>query len=291
MSHPDDYRDDMERLSSQEADEILSGSRPAAGDARVAGVAVQRLRTELLAPVPAGTERRHLAEMRAAAVNGELTEGPMRKRKTKSLAALGLAATLVLGAGLAAALTLPDQASEVAEERIEDLDPPVGPGDGGQGQPTVEEANDHGKAVSAVAKDDSTKGCEHGRAVSEAASSKADDKRKNDGDHPGECGPGQGNGAAASAAKGNNGNHGQANNGNHGEGNNGGGSTSAGSRGQSSDAHSNAGDNRKSDLPHGVETAPGQAKEETTDKTEETTDATEQTSETGEVTDDLPAGA
>lgn len=298
MRHPDDYRDEMERLSSQEAEEILSGGPPSSAAARGADTAVKRLRSELLAPLPQGIEERHLAAMRAAAANAGSIGDPMRKRTTRGVAALGLAATLVLGAGLAAALTLPEQASDVAKERVAELDPPVGPGDGGQEEPSAEASSDHGKAVSAVAKDDSTKGCDHGRAVSEVASSKAEDNRKNEGDHPGGCGPSQGNGAAASAAKGSNGNHGQGNNGNHGAGDRGNrgvgndGSTKTKDRGQYSDAGSaDAGSNAKNELPHGLDTAPGQTKDDAADTSEQTTDTSDEASETGDVTEDLPAGA
>ena len=285
MGHPDDYKDEMERLSSQEAEEVLSGKRPTTGAARGAAAVVDRLRTELLSQPSAGAQERHLLEMRAAAGSDESRRDPMRTTKTrKGVASLGLAAALVLGASLAGALTLPEQASDVAKQRIEELQPPVGPGNGGQDAAEAEDASDHGKAVSAAAHDDATEGCEHGRAVSGIASSKADDNRNNSGDHPGECGPNGGNGAAASAAKANNGNHGQGNNGNHGDGNNGNGPASAGNRGQSSDAGTaDASDNGKNELPHGIDTAPGQAKDHTAE--------TDATSETGSVTDDLPPEA
>jgi hypothetical protein len=251
MSHLDDYRDEMERLSSQEAEEVLSGGRPTTGAARGAAAVVERLRTELLSPPPPSVEERHLFEMRAAAGPDEPRRDPMRTNThRKRFASLGLAAALVLGAGLAGAITLPEQASEVAKQRIEELQPPVGPGEGGQDDVTTQDASDHGKAVSALAQDDSLEGCEKGRAVSDLASSKADDNRKNEGDRPGPCGPnGGGGGASASANRGANGNHGE---GNRGKGNDAKDLTSkGGNRGAT------AGDNRKNDLPHGTETAPG----------------------------------
>jgi hypothetical protein len=252
MSHLDDYRDEMERLSSQEAEEVLSGGRPTTGAARGAAAVVERLRTELLSPPSPSVEERHLFEMRAAAGPDEPRRDPMRTNthRKKRFASLGLAAALVLGAGLAGAITLPEQASEVAEQRIEELQPPVGPGEGGQDDVTTQDASDHGKAVSALAHDDSPEGCEKGRAVSDLASSKADDNRKNEGDRPGPCGPnGGGGGASASANRGANGNHGE---GNRGKGNDANDLTSKGGNGGAT-----AGDNRKNDLPHGTETAPG----------------------------------
>jgi hypothetical protein len=253
MEHPDDYRDEMDRLTTQTAEDVLSGRRSSGGAARVAGAAADRLRQALLVPPSPQLAERHLAAMRAATGSPGIRRGnAMQMRTRKGFATLGLAATLVLGAGLAAALTLPEQASDEAKEQVADVQLPAqatGPGTGGSGNDGASaQASDHGKAVSAAAQDDSTEGCEHGRAVSEIASSKADDNRKNEGDHPGDCGPNDSN----------NGNQGLSNNGNHGEGNN-------GNRGRSADANegSNAGGNGKIELPHGTETAPGQAKEKT----------------------------
>ena len=281
MSHPDDYLDEMERLSSQEAEEILSGGRPNTAAARGAVAVVERLRADLLTLSPPGAEERHLSAMRAAA--DESRRDPIMRRGTrkKRAASLALAAALVLGASLAGALTLPEQASETAKQRIEELQPPVGPGDGGQDQVSSEDASDHGKAVSAAAHDDSTKGCEHGRAVSGVASSKAADNRSNEGG-PGACGPNEGNNG--NHGQGNNGNHGQGNNGNHGQGNNGNhGLANNGKQNVTTDTEpTDTGGNAKNELPHGVETAPGQA------KTETTTDPT--TSETAEVPEALPTG-
>jgi hypothetical protein len=280
MDGPGDYRIEMERLSSHEADRILSGDRPTTGAGRTASALVDALRAELLVVQDPDVARRHLGAMRAAAVPTTRNQGviPMRVRARKRLASLALAASLILGAGIAGALTLPEQASDVAGERVFDVEPNgPKPGNGDDEGSSSDVSSAHGKAVSAVAHDDSTKGCEHGRAVSAVASSKAADNRGNDGDHRGACGPSEksnGNHAA-----GNNGNHGLANdgsNGNHGTGNNGKGRDPQGQAGSAGGGSSAAG-NGKSAAPHGQETAPGQSKHEI--------------SEIGEVPDLFPPGA
>lgn len=271
MRLPDDYRDEMDRLSSQDADEVLAGHRRGSGAARVAGAAADRLRQELLVTPSPEVAERHLAAMRAALSDPEIQGGSsMRVRARKRFATLGLAASLMLGAGIAAALTLPDTAAERAKENTADVEAPQGPGNQGDDANTQSEiASEHGKAVSEAAKDDSTEGCEHGRAVSDLASSKADDNRKNHGDKPGDCGPSRGNGAAASAAKGDNGNHGQGNNGKAGQRGNAGGSNgggSSGNGGQGSDGKGPSAEQRgKSDLPHGREGAPGQTQDDSSE--------------------------
>jgi hypothetical protein len=233
MNHPDDYQDEMERLSSQTADDVLSGRRSADGAARVAGAAVDRLRQALLVPPAPEVAERHLAAIRSATGSHPgIHRGNERQKRTRTrFATLGLAATLVLGAGIAAALTLPDTAAERARERTADIEAPNTEGPGNQGENgsiQSETASEHGKAVSDAARDDSAQGCDHGRAVSDLASSKADGHRQNEGDHPGSCGSSAG---AASVGHSNNGSHGQGSN--------------AGGQG------SNAGGNGKNELPHG----------------------------------------
>jgi len=233
MGQPDDYRDEMERLSSQEAEEVLSGGRPTTGAARGAAAVVERLRTELLSPPSPSVEERHLFEMRAAAGPDEPRRDPMRTKPRKRFASLGLAAALVLGAGLAGAITLPEQASEVAEQRIEELQPPVGPGEGGQDDVTTQDASDHGKAVSAAAHGDSLQGCEKGKAVSVIASSKAEDNRKNEPNGKDPCAANEEAGAGIQGAS-NAGGQGKSNAGGQGKSNAGGqGKSNAGGQGKS----------------------------------------------------------
>jgi len=157
----------------------------------------------------------------------------MLKRAKKRVAALGLAATLVLGAGIAAALTLPDQAADQAKENTADLEVPKGEGQGSQenGGIQSETASEHGKAVSAVAQDDSLQGCEKGRAVSAIAASKADDNRKNEPNGSDPCAANVGSNAGGQG-KSNAGGQGKSNAGGQGKSNAGGQSSNA--RGQDS---------------------------------------------------------
>jgi hypothetical protein len=167
MRRPDDYSGEMNRSSS---DEIH---------------VAERLRGALVkAPAPE-VEAAHLVSMAAAvevvAAAAELKErgNDMRSFTKKRALVLAAAATLALGAGLAAAVTLPDQASDRAEE-VQAAKPAK---TNGQDGPSVA-SSAHGQAVSDLARDDSTRGCEQGRAVSDLASSKAADNRNNDGpDH------------------------------------------------------------------------------------------------------------
>jgi hypothetical protein len=174
----------------------------------------------------------------------------MRNRARKRVAALGLAATLVLGAGIAAALTLPDQAADQAKENTAGLEVPKGEGQGSQENGGTQSltASEHGKAVSAAAQDDSLQGCEKGKAVSAIASSKAEDTRKNEPNGKDPCAANEGAGAGIQGAsnaggqgKSNAGGQGKSNAGGQGKSNAGGQSSSAGgqssgTRGQSSSA-------------------------------------------------------
>jgi hypothetical protein len=288
MRYPVDYMDEMERLSSQEADEILSGADPTTPLGANAAGTVQRLRNELLSQPPAATRQLHLAAMLAAARSGEPGVSLVRSRPRKRAATLALAAALVLGAGIAGALTLPDQASEVARERVADLQPP-GRGQADEGQEQLpDDSSAHGKTVSGVAHDDAVEGCEHGRAVSGAASSEASGHRSNQGDHPGACGPSEksngnhGEGSNGNHGLGNNGNHGEGDNGNHGLENNGNHSEgdNGNHTGQSADTGEEVpgggGGHGNSGQGNGPTTAPGQNKE---------------SSDSDELPDPLPTGA
>ena len=242
MGHPDDYRDEMERLTSQDADDLLSGGVPRTAAATVAAAAVERVREELLVAPSPETSRRHLAAMRIAAGSDSLDArgDEMRKRAKKRAATVALAATLILGAGIAAALTLPEQAADRAKERVAGVQLPEdakGPGNGRAGA-SAQTASDHGKAVSEAARDDSTTGCEKGRAVSEIASSKADEHRKNPPKESDPCTANEGSNA---------GGQGKSNAGGQGKSNAGGqGKSNAGGQGKS-----NAGGQGKNELPHG----------------------------------------
>jgi hypothetical protein len=177
-----DYHDEMDRLTSDQIEAILTGARPEPEDPGATRLAslVRDLRAELLADVPEGTANAHLASMGAT---GSGAPADMAERRSEvrvmtrgRLTLLGVAATLALSAGLAAAVTLPDQASDRAKEVVGNLPAPVSPELGGD-----PEANDHGQAVSQVAQDEALTGCEKGMAVSALASSKAEDVRSNSG--------------------------------------------------------------------------------------------------------------
>ena len=278
MQPPDDYRNEMDRLSSHEADRVLSGDPPASGPGRTAAALVETLRADLLIVQDPDVARRHLATMRAAAAASarDRVGIPMRPRARKRLASLALAAALILGAGIAGALTLPDRAPEVAKDRVFDVEPNgPKPGKVDEGS-SSDDASSHGKVVSTIARDDSTRGCEHGRAVSEAASAKSADNRANEGGHRAACEPNQEN--KGNHGAGDKGKHGAGNKGNHGAENNGKGEPRKGKPAvASSKGESKAGVNAKSAAPHGKETAPGQSKHEI--------------SEVGEVPDLFPPGA
>ncbi|HEV3475535.1 MAG TPA: hypothetical protein VG602_09230 [Actinomycetota bacterium] len=144
---------------------------------------MDRLRGALLtAPAPE-VAAAHLASMAAAAESVAGAAGveergnAMRAFTGRRGVALAAAAALALGAGLAAAVTLPDEASERAEE----VQAEKAAGTNGQDDGPSVQSSTHGDAVSAVAQDDSNRGCEHGRAVSDVASSKSADNRSSDG--------------------------------------------------------------------------------------------------------------
>jgi hypothetical protein len=160
----------------------------------------------------------------------------MRNRANKRVAALGLAATLVLGAGIAAALTLPDQAADQAKENIAGLEVPKGEGQGSQENGGIQSqtASEHGKAVSDLAHDESLEGCEKGRDVSDLASSKADDNRKNEPNGKDPCAANEGANASGRGQS-NAGGQGKSNAGGQGKSNAGGqGKSNAGGQGKSS---------------------------------------------------------
>jgi hypothetical protein len=177
----DDYRDEMDALSSEQVEAVLSGRVPQEPVAARAATLVDDLRQALREDPAPEVARTHLTAMLAAAEESGLTRSrrsimPVLTRRR--LGGLALAATLVLGGGLAAALTppeLPEQAAEEAHEAV------------GQGPDVAEEASAHGKAVSELAQDPTLEGCEKGQAVAALASSKADDHRQDDANRTDPC--------------------------------------------------------------------------------------------------------
>jgi hypothetical protein len=175
MEPRDDYQDEMDMLSPDEIDGLLSGRAPAnPAGARLAGLVVDLRRNLREEPAPdvAGA---HVAAMVAAAGDQlpETRRSRMRVLTKRRIGGVALAATLILGGGLAAAVTLPEQAAEEAWEAV------------GQGQELAAEASAHGKAVSEVAQDPTLDGCEKGQAVAAVASSR--EERQEDAERPNPC--------------------------------------------------------------------------------------------------------
>jgi hypothetical protein len=208
MDRGSDYTDEMDGLTPAEVDDMLAGRElddPVAS--RLSGL-VRELREELLSDLEAEEARRHVAAM-VEALGGKPASIPHRRHSMvaftrKRMTLLGVAATLALGMGVAAAVTLPEQASDRAEEVVGSLPDPQPTGTGQPPGVPPENANDHGEAVSEVAHDDSLEGCEKGMTVSGVASSKAAGHRQDDPPTPDPClqasderaGPGGGGGGS-----------------------------------------------------------------------------------------------
>jgi hypothetical protein len=169
----DDYVDEMDALSPEEVDAAVSGRVREEPAAARAATLVADLRRALVAEPAPEVARRHLEAMVAAAGGGvgarRLDMPVLTNRRKRGIGGLALAATLVLGTGLAAAVTppgqppatLPDHAADEAREAV------------GQGSEVSDEASAHGQAVSEVAQDATLEGCQKGLAVAAVASSKA----------------------------------------------------------------------------------------------------------------------
>ena len=87
---------------------------------------------------------------------------------------MALAAALLLVAGIAAAVTLPNQAAPPDQESVPSGAPSLAPAPEDPSAPSS-----HGQAVSEVATDPALTGCEKGQAVADVASAKAAEKRNN----------------------------------------------------------------------------------------------------------------
>jgi hypothetical protein len=178
MDFFDDYQDEVERLTNDQIEAILSGgdhsSRPLA-------TMVRDVRLDLLEDPSPEITARHLGAMARAARPSELGPaaapaamlGRRRVLPRRRLTAMGLAAALLLVGGLAAAVTLPKKVVQPTEDTVPSTAPSVAPTATG----LVEEAA-HGRAVADVAKDPSLTGCEKGQAVADVASAKAAENRE-----------------------------------------------------------------------------------------------------------------
>jgi hypothetical protein len=170
----------VERLSPEQIEAILSGEETSSTTPLTA--LIEDVRLGLLEHPAAETTARHVAAMVSAAREvrlGAATIPAARRRSMRlftrrRLAGVALAATLVLGAGIAAAITLPQRAADRAREVVPSIVPPETPPPEG-----LPEQASHGQAVSSVAKDSSLQGCEKGQAVAAIASAKAAEVRNN----------------------------------------------------------------------------------------------------------------
>jgi hypothetical protein len=204
MGSPGDYTDDMDRPDSRLIEAALRGR--STGDPALdrAAQLVADVRLALLEDPGPEVAARHLTAMAVAArAGGESGAVPARGRPggRRRIAGLALAATLILGAGVATAITLPDRASDRAEEAVAEA-----PGRGGSESEPVpietSEASAHGQEVSELARDDSLPGCEKGQALSDLASSNADGHRNDDPERNDPCAMGQGGGSAGGGDRG-----------------------------------------------------------------------------------------
>lgn len=194
MRPPDDYEYEMDRLDPRKVDAALEGRETGDPSLDPTAKLVADVRHVLLAPPGPDIQARHVAAMAAAARSADRGFRPVRPRKRpgrRGLRGLALAAVLLLGAGIAGAVTVPDQASDRAGEAI------AGAHGRAEGQ-TVQEAGEpaeqsaHGQEVVDVAQDESLQGCEKGQAVSDVASSNADGNRNDDPAKDDPCAEGQG---------------------------------------------------------------------------------------------------
>lgn len=163
MDPSDDYLDEMGRPRPHEIEAILSGRETEDPAAEPLAGFVRDIRRDLLEDPAADVAARHLAAMNEAGREEERSRAvstsndrrdPMRPISQRRLAVLAAGAVLALGVGVAAAVTLPNQASDTAKDAV---------------------SNDnaaHGQAVSDTARNTSLKGCEKGQAIAAQASGK-----------------------------------------------------------------------------------------------------------------------
>jgi hypothetical protein len=162
MDPSDDYLDEMGRLRPHEIEAILSGRETEDPAAEPLAGFIRDIRHDLLEDPEADVAARHLAEMneagreersKAVSTSNDRRDS-MRSISQRRLAVLATGAVLVLGVGVAAAVTLPDQASDTAKDAVSN------------------DHAEHGQAVSDTARNTSLQGCEKGQAVAAQASGK-----------------------------------------------------------------------------------------------------------------------
>lgn len=174
----DDYQDEVERLTDDQVEAILSGEDRSS---RALTTLVRDVRLRLLEGPSPEIAARHVAAMARAARAPEssraaapmATFGRRRLLPRRRLTAMVLAAALLLVAGLAAAVTLPKETVRPTQDPVPAIAPSATP----PAEDLPEEAA-HGQAVADVARDPSLTGCEKGQAVADVASAKAAENRK-----------------------------------------------------------------------------------------------------------------
>jgi hypothetical protein len=187
MAPHDDYRHEMDRLSSEQVEAILRGrdqGDPVTGRALAV---VGEIRQALLEDLPAGVAQRHLAAIAAARSGGRAATGQRSRVSSfgRRRLVVALAAALAVGAGAATALTLrdrPDQPRQPAPtdtpSSVDETGSPLGggvPEEGVRSAPNAQgrPRSNHGQEVSDLARGTDLQGCEKGQAVSDRASEKA----------------------------------------------------------------------------------------------------------------------
>lgn len=179
MDFFDDYQDEMERLTHDQIEAILSGEDHSS---RPLMTLIRDVRLGLLENPSPEIAARHLTAMARAVRPPELgrAEAPAARLGRRGvlprrrLTAMVLAAALLLIAGLAAAVTLPKKTAPPAQDTV----PSTAPSATTPAAADPPEEAAHGQAVVDVATDPSLTGCEKGQAVADVASAKSDKNRK-----------------------------------------------------------------------------------------------------------------
>jgi hypothetical protein len=171
----DDYLHEMDALSPDLVEAVLAGRAvPEPAAARVAALVESLRGAPPEEPTPEVAER-HLAAMAAAAQEAGLTRSRrlgMHLLTRRRIGGLAVAATLMLGGGIAAALTLPEEASDIADHNVP-AEPAI---EAGMPPVQVQQGSAHGQAVSQTARTSAAEGCEKGQEVAEVASENADEQ-------------------------------------------------------------------------------------------------------------------
>lgn len=183
----DDYQDEVERLTHDQIEAILSGEDHSS---RSLSTLIRDVRLGLLENPSPEIAARHLAAMVSArppefgwTAAPAQRIGRRRMLPRRRLTAVVVAAALLLVAGLAAAVTLPKKAAKPTQDTVPSTAPSATPA-----SDDLPEEAAHGQAVADVATDPSLTGCEKGQAVADVASGKAAENRKGPAETKDPCG-------------------------------------------------------------------------------------------------------